>query len=500
MRRRARLLTLGLIGAALAAAPAQAAGSPEQELADRYAPVLAFQEQKEECGDGEPYRPISVDAVLGNSDVTLHGPDKLAQKAPTAADMSGLGEGFYLDFPGIRSSLAAPTRRTDGAGTAIVNPVAYAHIATESGRPDKLALQYWFFYVFNDWNNKHESDWEMIQLVFHAADAAAALQTDPYEVAFSQHEGGERAAWDDDKLAEGRDAPDCLPRRRIARELLLDRGLDGPQREGRLRLRRHEPSERPRQTGRRRRSDERGLVDQPRSRGSASPAAGGRRSPASTTARPARRRRISGSRRSRGRRRRSATRASKIPAIHYFGPNVTDFFCGAVTAGSNALIFVQQNPLLALAILAGIVGLVALLLSRTRWSPVLTEPIEAERSIGQILRSALHIYRSHRRLFIGIGVISLPIGVFFTGMEALLFEDLLGRARLTGERSGGGDLLGVGVGGFGALVGAAIVVGTTASTLSSMSQGEVPRVRDVYRAVWARFWLLPRPCSVPGCW
>ena len=100
MRRRARLLTLGLIGAALAAAPAQAAGSPQQALADRYAPVLAFQEQKEECGDGEPYRPISVDAVLGNSDVTLRGPDELAQKAPTAADIYGLGEGFYLDFPG----------------------------------------------------------------------------------------------------------------------------------------------------------------------------------------------------------------------------------------------------------------------------------------------------------------------------------------------------------------------------------------------------------------
>jgi len=180
----------------------------------------------------------------------------------------------------------------------------------------------------------------------------------------------------------------------------------------------------------------------------------------------------------------------QIPAIHYLGPNVTDFFCGAVAAGSNALIFTQQNPLLALAILAGLVGLVALILTRTRWSPVLTEPIEATRSIGQILRSALHIYRAHRRLFIGIGVISLPVGIFFTGLEALLFEDLLGLARLTGENSAGGDLLGVAVGGFGALVGAAIVVGTTASTLSSMAQGEIPRVRDVYRAVWARFWLL----------
>jgi hypothetical protein len=180
----------------------------------------------------------------------------------------------------------------------------------------------------------------------------------------------------------------------------------------------------------------------------------------------------------------------QIPAVHYFGPNVTDFFCGAVAAGSNSLIFFQDNPLLALAILAGIVALVALILRRTRWSPVLTEPIDAARSVGQILRAAFRIYRAHRRLFIGIGIISLPFGVFFTGIEALLFEDLLGLTRLTGENSAGGNLFGVGIGGFGALIGAAIVVGVTASALSSMAKGEVPRVRDVYRAVWARFWLL----------
>ena len=48
-------------------------------------------------------------------------------------------------------------------------------MATEPGYPGKLALQYWFFYAFNDFNNTHEGDWEMIQLVFDAADAAEAL-------------------------------------------------------------------------------------------------------------------------------------------------------------------------------------------------------------------------------------------------------------------------------------------------------------------------------------
>jgi hypothetical protein len=40
------------------------------------------------------------------------------------------------------------------------------------------------------------------------------------------------------------------------------------------------------------------------------------------------------------------------------------------------------------------------------------------------------------------------------------------------------------------LIGAGVVVGTTAVALSRIAQGEVPRVRDVYRAVGARFWRL----------
>ena len=56
------------------------------------------------------------------------------------------------------------------------------------------------FYVYNDWNNLHEGDWEMIQLNFDAASAAQALDETPVEVGYSQHTGGERAGWGDDKL------------------------------------------------------------------------------------------------------------------------------------------------------------------------------------------------------------------------------------------------------------------------------------------------------------
>ena len=68
----------------------------------------------------------------------------------------------------------------------------YAHVATDPGYPGKLALQYWFFYPFNDFNNTHEGDWEMTQLVFDAADAPEALTKEPAKVGYSSHEGAER--------------------------------------------------------------------------------------------------------------------------------------------------------------------------------------------------------------------------------------------------------------------------------------------------------------------
>ena len=73
-------------------------------------------------------------------------------------------------------------------------------MATERGRPGKLSLQYWLYYAFNDWNNTHEGDWEMIQLVFNAGSPEEALERRPVEVGYSQHEGAERADWSDDKL------------------------------------------------------------------------------------------------------------------------------------------------------------------------------------------------------------------------------------------------------------------------------------------------------------
>jgi hypothetical protein len=35
-------------------------------------------------------------------------------------------------------------------------------------------VQYWFFWYFNDWNDKHEGDWEGVQVLFDATTAVEA--------------------------------------------------------------------------------------------------------------------------------------------------------------------------------------------------------------------------------------------------------------------------------------------------------------------------------------
>ena len=54
------LAALGLVSAA--------AGSTvdENKLAQRYAPVVKLVKQTEECGRGEPYEPIDVNALFGD--------------------------------------------------------------------------------------------------------------------------------------------------------------------------------------------------------------------------------------------------------------------------------------------------------------------------------------------------------------------------------------------------------------------------------------------------
>ena len=203
-------LGLAVIAALVGGAPpAHAEGSAgdlaaEEQLAATYAPVMMLVDQPEPCGPGEPYVPSDVDGLFDESSIALRGPwtDRdLVAVGPSAEQLSEGLEGYALDQPGDpltpRCDYEEWVASLWGSDP---QPTIYAHVATQSGVEDRIALEYFFFYPFNDYNNKHEADWERIQVEFPAGDAAAALATGPDLVLYSQHYGAERAQWDDDKL------------------------------------------------------------------------------------------------------------------------------------------------------------------------------------------------------------------------------------------------------------------------------------------------------------
>ncbi|MBK9738626.1 MAG: hypothetical protein IPO93_03740 [Actinobacteria bacterium] len=190
---------LGVIGCLLTA-PAARASDAVSELAARYAPVVVIREQLQPCGPGEPFLPTPVETVLGASDVVLRGPGGQTIAAPTTADLAGKGDGWYLDLPGNPLDPGCDYERwfdVAGKGKA---PTVYARVATDPDHLGTLALQYWFFWAYNDWNDKHEGDWEMLQLLFDASTPEEALAIAPASAAFAQHEGSETGGWADEKL------------------------------------------------------------------------------------------------------------------------------------------------------------------------------------------------------------------------------------------------------------------------------------------------------------
>ena len=203
----------------IGAGPVQAqSGEPSdaaRELAERFAPVVMLKEQSGPCDSaGEAFAPMSVDVVLGNDDVTLRQAgtgEPVVRRAPEGADLFGRGEGFFLDFNGVALDPGCVYEQDFDRYTAGTDPVVYAHVVQQPDQPDFVAVQYWLFWYFNDWNNKHESDWEFIQVLFEASTVEEALGSQPVEVGYAQHEGGERADWNGDKLERvGRPSGDLL--------------------------------------------------------------------------------------------------------------------------------------------------------------------------------------------------------------------------------------------------------------------------------------------------
>ena len=205
----ALLVAYGVISADEADPPSAAASvqtSAEEELALKYNPIVRLTEQVRPCSKtGNVYDPAPVEIILENPNVELRrldGDRTVIKTAPTAEDVAELDEKHDLNWPGNPRRPGCVYERdylslVERLG---LQPTVYAHVATEPGVPG-IAVQYWYNYYYNDFANKHEGDWEMVQVMFDEANSAEeALQREPTRTAYSGHSGGEIANWTDAKL------------------------------------------------------------------------------------------------------------------------------------------------------------------------------------------------------------------------------------------------------------------------------------------------------------
>jgi hypothetical protein len=152
-------------------------------LARTYDPVLRLT-------SGEPYRPMRLEDYLRASSLHTGAPPQgpLLQLHPTLFSLPTTPGSTYMDvigaepnvnprmYPDIEARLEADRPRA----------TVYWHVTRQPGA-GRIAIEYWFLYLYNDFYDRHEADWEGITVL---------LQDDtPLGVSYSTHQGRHWSAW-----------------------------------------------------------------------------------------------------------------------------------------------------------------------------------------------------------------------------------------------------------------------------------------------------------------
>jgi len=484
----------GVAGASRAAA----ASDPASELAREYAPVLRLKEVPGSCGIGEPYVPIDVNLLMGNPEVALRGPwdtTNIVTVGPTAQELGQGLFGYNLDFPG--NGLQPGCTYEEWQHRLLADgsvPTMYAHLVTQAGVPGRLALQYWFFYVFNDWVNTHEGDWEMIQLNFDAATPAAALAGRPSEVGYSQHSSAERATWGEAPLqivdgthpvvyaAKGSQANFFSSALYLMRSSAEGVGCDdttGPSVTIAPRVA-VIPTD---QAAYLRAYPWLGFLGRWGERHAAF-----FNGPTGPNDKPQWTEPFTWAETS------WRSESFAVPAAGLAPTAATDFFCGAVAKGSVVLRQAKANPLPWLIALAIAALVIVWLVTRTVWRPADPRRVARKRHLGQVISCSAVRFWSHRRLFLGIGLVFVPIGIFVAVIQALAFN-VWGLTPLmsdTGRANAFVASLALALGVLMTFLGLAVVQAATARTVADLDAGRPVGVLSAYRGLRGRLRRLVR--------
>ncbi|RLA82277.1 MAG: hypothetical protein DRG31_07575, partial [Deltaproteobacteria bacterium] len=193
------------------------------DLLARYAPILRFTDISElgiqdlSFSSRELYFPVAVDDVIRTSLIfayVVHYSEKAGVTTPMFAgwedithfrnspeELSYYLEGNYLEVEGekqqiteayfdLDESLISQHVCSQAKEWHPEDCVVYGRRYPKEGTTEdgKIYLQYWFFYLFDDWENKHEGDWEMITIELDTNER-------PKKIAYSQHFGIQKTPW-----------------------------------------------------------------------------------------------------------------------------------------------------------------------------------------------------------------------------------------------------------------------------------------------------------------
>jgi hypothetical protein len=488
------LALIAIVVFAAGARPARAASPPADPaaaLAHEYAPVLRLKQVPGSCGIGEPYVPIDVNLLMGNPEVALRGPwdtTSIVTVGPTAKDLARGLFGYHLDFPGNALQPGCTYEEWQQHLVAGSTPTIYAHVVTQVGVPGQLALQYWFFYVFNDWVNTHEGDWEMIQLNFDAGTPAQALTRHPVEVGYSQHSSAERATWGSAPLeivdgthpvvyvAKGSQANFFSSDLYLMRSSAEGVGCDDTT--GPSVTVNPDVAVIPTDTAAYLRAypwlgflGRWGEQHAAFFNGPTGPNLKLQWTEPFTWAATSWR-----------------AETFAVPGAGLTPTPATDFFCGAVARGSTILRQAKANPLPWLIALAVIVLAVVWGVSKTVWRPADPTRLARRRHLGQVVSCAAARFWSHRRLFLGIGLVFVPIGAAVAVVQAIAF-DVWGLTPLmadTGRANAFVAGLALGLGVLMTFLGLAVVQAATARAVTDLDAGRPVGVLSAYRGLRGR--------------
>lgn len=152
-------------------------------LARKYAPVLRLASR-------ERYHPLRLEDYLTRTVLRSGSPPHgtIAQTRPTLFSLPVTSAPTYLDLRGAQPNSQASTypKIEHQLRLRRPRPTVYFHLVSQPSQ-GRVAIEYWLFYLYNDFYDRHEADWEGVTVVLR--DGV------PLGATYSQHQGRKWIAW-----------------------------------------------------------------------------------------------------------------------------------------------------------------------------------------------------------------------------------------------------------------------------------------------------------------